>query len=105
MDPESVRSPKKARPALGEDTDPQWSPDGRQLMFQRNNVRAAIPQDGIALWTITLATGCEKRITPWDLRAGDTPRASAKSVSCCVAGISAGQQQCDRVFGVPGVVP
>ncbi|HEY5150810.1 MAG TPA: hypothetical protein VIJ23_13530 [Mycobacterium sp.] len=64
---------EKARPALGEDTDPQWSPEGRQLVFQRNNVRSAIPTDGIALWTITLATGCEKRITPWDLRAGDAP--------------------------------
>ena len=42
-------------------------------MFQRNNVRGATPSDGVALWTITLATGCEKRITPWDLRAGDTP--------------------------------
>jgi TolB protein len=42
-------------------------------VFQRNNVRAAIPQDGIARWTITLANGYEKRVTPWDLRAGDTP--------------------------------
>ena len=64
---------QKARPALGEDTDPQWSPDGGQLVFQRNSVRTATPSDGVALWTITLATGCEKRITPWDLRAGDTP--------------------------------
>ena len=64
---------EKVRPAVGEDTDPQWSPDGRQLVFQRNNVRGAIPVDGIALWTVTLAGGCEKRITPWDLRAGDTP--------------------------------
>ena len=32
-------------------------------------------------------------------------RASAKSVGRCVGGISAGQQQCDRVFGVSGVMP
>ena len=31
-------------------------------------------------------------------------RASAKSVVGLVGGISAGQQQCDRVFGVPGVM-
>ena len=33
------------------------------------------------------------------------PRASAKSAGRCVGGISAGQQQCDRVFGVSGVMP
>ena len=35
----------------------------------------------------------------------DDHRASAKSVVRCVARISAGQQQCDRVLGVSGVMP
>jgi hypothetical protein len=38
-------------------------------------------------------------------RHGPPCRASAKSVGRCVAGISAGQQQCDRVLGVSGVMP
>src|SRR5664279_2103202 len=50
------------------------------------------------------APGPAHRLQP---DAGGLPgiRASAKSVGRCVSGISAGQQQCDRVLGVPGVMP
>jgi TolB protein len=60
-------------PATGEDSNPQFSPDGRRLVFQRNNVRSAKPADGVALWILDLATGREHRITPYPMRAGDTP--------------------------------
>ena len=64
---------QRVRPATGEDGAPQWSPDGRSLLFQRFNVGGAQPDRGLALWTIDLDTGRERRITPYDLRAGDTP--------------------------------
>jgi TolB protein len=64
---------QQVHPATGEDVAVQWSPDGRSLVFQRNNVGGAEPEGGIALWTVNLETGRERRITPFDLRAGDTP--------------------------------
>jgi TolB protein len=64
---------QQVHPATGEDTSPQWSPDGSSLVFQRNNARGPEPDGGIALWTINLDTGQERRTTPFDLRAGDTP--------------------------------
>jgi TolB protein len=64
---------QKSQPALGEDSDPQWSPDARKIVFQRFNVRTATPRHGVALWTVELVSGDERRVTPWRLRAGDTP--------------------------------
>ena len=64
---------QKVRPSLGEDSDPQWSPNGRAIVFQRRNVRTALPANGIALFVVDLASHRQRRITPWELRAGDTP--------------------------------
>ena len=62
-----------ATPRLGEDSDPQVSPDGRRIVFERRNVRTAQPEGGVALWILNLRTGRERRITPYALSAGDTP--------------------------------
>ena len=64
---------QKVHPALGEDSNPQWSPDGRKLVFVRINVRSAQPADGEALWIVDLRNGREDQLTPFELRGGDTP--------------------------------
>jgi Tol biopolymer transport system component len=60
-------------PGQGFDRAPQFSPDGRMLVFERDNVRDAEPVDGIALFVLDLKTRAERRITPYELNAGDTP--------------------------------
>jgi TolB protein len=59
--------------ATGEDDEPQLSPDGTHLLFQRHNVRTAEPNGAVALWILDLRTGRQHRITPYRLQAGDTP--------------------------------
>ena len=59
--------------ATGEDGEPQFSPNGKTLLFQRFNVRTARPADGVAIWTLNLRTGRQHRVTPYRLQAGDTP--------------------------------
>jgi Tol biopolymer transport system component len=61
------------QPGQGFDRAAQFSPDGHQILFQRDNVRDAQPVDGIALWILDLRTGVEHRVTPYALEAGDTP--------------------------------
>jgi Tol biopolymer transport system component len=67
------RITQDALPAQGEDQEPMWSPDGTEILFQRWNVRDARPRDHVALWIVDLASGKERRITPFRLWAGDTP--------------------------------
>jgi len=59
--------------STGVDTEPQFSPDGTRVLFQRDNVRTATPEGAVALWIRNLRTGREHRVTPYRLQAGDTP--------------------------------
>ena len=57
---------------IARDDEPQWSPDARRLVFVRVN-GSARPAGGQAIFTVRTDGSDLRRITPWDLRAGDGP--------------------------------
>jgi Tol biopolymer transport system component len=54
------------------DGDPQFSPDSKQIVFQRIDPKAK-PRAGFALWIVNSDGTGERQLTPWKLRAGDHP--------------------------------
>lgn len=60
------------RPTSSEDQQPVWSPDGRQIAFQREN-STANPVGKRAIFIVNAAGGPARRVTPWSLDAGDHP--------------------------------
>jgi Tol biopolymer transport system component len=51
---------------------PQFSPDGKWLAFERQNISAK-PTNGHATYVARLDGSGLRRVTPWHLRAGDHP--------------------------------
>jgi TolB protein len=51
---------------------PQFSPDGKRLVFERQNIRAR-PKNGHGTYVVNLDGTGLHRVTPWRLRAGDHP--------------------------------
>ena len=55
-----------------EDIEPQWSPDGRRIVFTRFNVTAE-PAGQAAIFTVKADGTDLRQVTPWDMNAGDGP--------------------------------
>jgi Tol biopolymer transport system component len=51
---------------------PQFSPDGKRLVLDRQNIHAR-PKNGHATYVVNLDGTGAHRVTPWRLRAGDHP--------------------------------
>ena len=52
---------------------PQMSPDGRYIVFERDNSPLSKPRLGIALFVMNADGSGLHRVTPWNLRGGDNP--------------------------------
>lgn len=52
---------------------PQFSPDGKRLVFEQNNSQIGTPSRGRAVFVVNVDGTGLHRITPWKLAAGDGP--------------------------------
>jgi Tol biopolymer transport system component len=52
---------------------PAWSPDGRQLVFEVENLASAEPPNRRALFVVHADGSGLRQLTPWPLNAGDDP--------------------------------
>ena len=66
------RQVSRSAPYAGRADGAQWSPDGKQLLFARENSPTAKPADGLALFIINRDGTKQRRLTPWSVGAGGT---------------------------------
>ncbi|AUY48717.1 PD40 domain-containing protein [Streptomyces sp. CB01881] len=59
------------KPYSGLVTNPSWSPDGKQLVFSYQTSATGQPANGRALYLVNADGTGLRRLTPWELRAGD----------------------------------
>ncbi|MFE2729419.1 TolB family protein [Kitasatospora sp. NPDC059327] len=59
------------KPYSGDVRNPSWSPDGKQLVFEYRTSTTGQPAAGRALYVVNADGTGLRRLTPWELRAGE----------------------------------
>jgi Tol biopolymer transport system component len=72
IDGSHVRRVSLPRTRAAIDDNPQWSPEGRRIVFVRTNLTAN-PAGKTALFIVRADGSGRRRLTPWTLDAGDGP--------------------------------
>jgi TolB protein len=72
IDGSHIRKVSLPATRTAEDGDPQWSPDGKQIVFVRHNVSAK-PKGQQAVFVINADGTGRRRVTPYNIKAGDGP--------------------------------
>jgi TolB protein len=72
IDGSHIRKVSLPATRTAEDGDPQWSPDGKQIVFVRHNVTAR-PAGQQAVFVIGANGKGLRRVTPYKIQAGDGP--------------------------------
>jgi Tol biopolymer transport system component len=72
LDGSRLRRVSQPAKRTAEDIEPQWSPDGRQIVFVRHTVTAP-PAGKQAVFVIGADGTGARRVTPWAIKAGDGP--------------------------------
>jgi TolB protein len=72
IDGSRIRKVSLPAKRTAEDVEPQWSPDGRQIVFVRHNVSAK-PAGKQAVFVVNADGSGRRRVTPYRIKAGDGP--------------------------------
>jgi Tol biopolymer transport system component len=72
VDGSRIRKVSLPAKRTADDVEPQWSPDGKQVVFVRHNITAK-PAGKQAVFVVNADGSGRRRVTPYSIKAGDGP--------------------------------
>jgi TolB protein len=79
---------------------PAWSPDGKRLVFEVQNLRTADPPNSRALFVVNADGSGLRRLTEWSLNAGDAPDWSPDGTRILFRAVSRAQRHSGNLYTI-----